>query len=1161
MKKIISLILVLSIALSLMAGIGISSNAANYIFPVLGNYSISSPYGSRKGGYHYGIDIATGGKANAVVATAAGTVVRVANSCGHVSCGYKCEHYSTYGNLVAIRHSDGKCSYYGHLQRNSITVKVGENVSAGQQIANVGSSGYSTGYHLHFEIRTSYGASRSTSTCLNVNPSSMAYTHLNAPAPTVVVNPTISANKSSIALGINSNTSTSITLNCTGSFSLISSSWPDCVSLSGQGWNGGSYTYAVYAKKVGSGTLKFDLKNASGQIVASTSVSISVQGASVSASATSVELYKDGTNTKSVNLTAVGNLPPHYKMKYSVLNGKCRCEWGKWNNQTIPLVITGVNYGTDRISISLINSETNAVVATKTINVNVTSQDYTVNFDANGGTGGPSKITHKYRETFEIPAISPTINESHTVTFDANGGTLSETKTVYKKVFDYWYDNEGNHYTKNSTYIIDKNITLYAHYSFERLYAKNPTKPNSYFVGWYDSKPEPNGEEPIGNLYTQSSEISKDITLYAAWSNSKAILFGDLNFDGKISLSDVSKLNKYAKGKIELNPTEVFFGDINCDGKITVATDSDGNVDYSLDGDVNILFNYVRGKINYEDLPIVKLYSGVSIKSLPKTKYSYGEQFNSTGLVLQTNYTNNATIHHYFSNDYVISGYDPYKIGKQTVTINYYQWTVSLEVEVEPPTYVLNFDATGGILPVSSSKQVQYYSTFGELSIPERTGYRFLGWFTEPNGGTQVGASTVFNQMNDITVYAHWQKQQFTVTFDCTNLSKQIEAIRNVEYETNVTIPSTVLSKKGFTFKGWSIVSNSNSENHIYPGDKVLITENTVLYPVWESANEIKEGEFFEYRTEFDNYNKVIKFNPNTSSIFDIQIESQSGIDISVMTGSIKTKDIRKFDSNGFTNVSYYLIAGKTYYLYLSGLDKDESVLIDINEALEHDHKYINSVEKPMATTLGYTRHKCEYCNESYQDTYTAPTGKLTLKHSARTANAVKVQWNNVKTATGYQVQISNAAGNKWVKTITCKPNVNAYVFGKLAAGNNYKFRVRFYIKAVDGKNYFSPWSATLNSPTLPKGTALKLTTAKKAFTAKWTKIGGVTGYQVQYATNAKFSKAVTKTVKGASKYSLAVKSLKGGAKYYVRIRTYKIIGGKNYFSTWSAAKAVTTKK
>ena len=226
--------------------------------------------------------------------------------------------------------------------------------------------------------------------------------------------------------------------------------------------------------------------------------------------------------------------------------------------------------------------------------------------------------------------------------------------------------------------------------------------------------------------------------------------------------------------------------------------------------------------------------------------------------------------------------------------------------------------------------------------------------------------------------------------------------------------------------------------------------------------------------------------------------------------------------------------------------------------ALGHDYQEV--LTQPTATTLGYTTHICARCSDTFVDSYTSPTGKLTLKCAARTANAEKVQWNAVKTASGYQVQISNVAGTAWSSYANVKAGVTAYTFKNLAAGSNYKFRVRFYIMAGD-KNYFSPWSATLNSPTLPAGTAFtKLTPAKRAFAAQWKK-SAVTGYQLQYATNAKFSKAVTKTVKGASKYSLAVKNLKGGARYYVRIRTYQAIGGAYYYSTWSAAKVVTTKK
>lgn len=60
-----------------------------------------------------------------------------------------------YGNCVAIEHSNGSVSIYGHLKKNSISVKVGDKVQPKQEIARIGVSGSSFFPHLHFEVRTS----------------------------------------------------------------------------------------------------------------------------------------------------------------------------------------------------------------------------------------------------------------------------------------------------------------------------------------------------------------------------------------------------------------------------------------------------------------------------------------------------------------------------------------------------------------------------------------------------------------------------------------------------------------------------------------------------------------------------------------------------------------------------------------------------------------------------------------------------------------------------------------------------------------------------------------------------------------------------------------------------------------------------------------------
>ena len=96
-----------------------------------------------------------------------------------------------------------------------------------------------------------------------------------------------------------------------------------------------------------------------------------------------------------------------------------------------------------------------------------------------------------------------------------------------------------------------------------------------------------------------------------------------------------------------------------------------------------------------------------------------------------------------------------------------------------------------------------------------------------------------------------------------------------------------------------------------------------------------------------------------------------------------------------------------------------------------------------------------------------------------------------------------------------------------------------------------------------PKGTSLtSVSKKKKSFTAKWKKQKTQTsGYQLQYATDSGFTKnKKTLTIKGVDKSSKTVSSLKSKKKYYVRIRTYKTVNNKKYYSAWSAYKAVTTK-
>ena len=95
-----------------------------------------------------------------------------------------------------------------------------------------------------------------------------------------------------------------------------------------------------------------------------------------------------------------------------------------------------------------------------------------------------------------------------------------------------------------------------------------------------------------------------------------------------------------------------------------------------------------------------------------------------------------------------------------------------------------------------------------------------------------------------------------------------------------------------------------------------------------------------------------------------------------------------------------------------------------------------------------------------------------------------------------------------------------------------------------------------------PKSTnTKKIKAAKKAVSVEWKKVSGVSGYEIQVATDKKFKKnKKTVTVKKQKTTKTTVKKLKAKKKYYVKIRTYKIVNGKKVYSSWSKVKSVKTK-
>ena len=199
------------------------------------------------------------------------------------------------------------------------------------------------------------------------------------------------------------------------------------------------------------------------------------------------------------------------------------------------------------------------------------------------------------------------------------------------------------------------------------------------------------------------------------------------------------------------------------------------------------------------------------------------------------------------------------------------------------------------------------------------------------------------------------------------------------------------------------------------------------------------------------------------------------------------------------------------------------------------------TVDEPATLSAdGVKSHHCTVCEEAKSDE-TAIAHPTTFKLAAAsytyTGKAIMPAVTAID-ANGQKIDASN---------YTVKYSNNTVV-GKATAAITFK------------GNYSGTKNLTFTIN--PKGTALsKVTAAKKGFTVKWKKQAvQTTGYQIQYGLKSNFKGAKTVTIKKNKTVKGTVKKLKAKKKYYVRIRTYRTVGGKTYYSAWSASKAVKTK-
>ena len=232
-------------------------------------------------------------------------------------------------------------------------------------------------------------------------------------------------------------------------------------------------------------------------------------------------------------------------------------------------------------------------------------------------------------------------------------------------------------------------------------------------------------------------------------------------------------------------------------------------------------------------------------------------------------------------------------------------------------------------------------------------------------------------------------------------------------------------------------------------------------------------------------------------------------------------------------------------------------------------------------------------CTTDGVKTYTCSVCKTTKTETIKATGHKMSEWKTVTVATtqkeGKQERTCTACDYKETKSIpklpvkkgtfkvtpsktavtyngkAQKPSVTVYAGNKKLSSKYYTVSYRNNTAVgtatitVTGKGNYQNYSGkTTFRINLQKTTLSALKSSRKGeLQATWKKTSGNTGYQIQYATNAKFSGA---KVKNTTRTNYTIKGLKSKGRYYVRVRTYKKVGGKYWYSGWSNVRNIRIK-
>ena len=238
-----------------------------------------------------------------------------------------------------------------------------------------------------------------------------------------------------------------------------------------------------------------------------------------------------------------------------------------------------------------------------------------------------------------------------------------------------------------------------------------------------------------------------------------------------------------------------------------------------------------------------------------------------------------------------------------------------------------------------------------------------------------------------------------------------------------------------------------------------------------------------------------------------------------------------------------------------TGYDVEYSVNANMSGAVS---KHLTASKPDTLTVSGLAGNKTYYVRVR---SYTNVNGKV-YYGAWSDIKSIKTANNDITKATVSGISTKAFTGKAITQNVTVKVGNTVLKNGTdytVSYSNNKK--VGKATVKITGKGKYGGVITKTFKINPAKQEIQKLTAKSKAFFIDWAQKGSATGYEIQYATNSKFTSAKKVTITNNKTDKTTVSRLSANKKYYVRVRSYTTVGGTKYYGAWSATKTVTTKK